>query len=127
MNRIKIVDPTPFGPVGLVWSPIAGSPRIIRVLIPKPALPVAVQVRGLFPGALVSSCAAVDALAVRIQALLEGEDIRYELGLADLSPSSSVFLKRLFVFKELSGSLSLLEEFKIHNHPKRAESVPCRS
>lgn len=82
--KVRIVEPTPFGPVALVWSPVEGPFRIVRVLIPKPGLPVAVQIRGLFPGALVSSCAAVDALADRMKAFLEGEDIRFELEPADL-------------------------------------------
>ena len=34
--KAKIIEPTPFGDLALIWSEIEGSPRIIHVLISKP-------------------------------------------------------------------------------------------
>ncbi|MFO7734081.1 MAG: methylated-DNA--[protein]-cysteine S-methyltransferase [Candidatus Aminicenantes bacterium] len=83
--RVRVVERTPFGAVGVVWSGSFDSPLVVRVLIPKPGLPVAVQVRKLSPRAEAGSNAEIDDLARRIKAFLEGENIRFSLDTADLS------------------------------------------
>lgn len=83
--RVRAVERTPFGALGVVWSGSSDSPLVVRVLIPKPGLPVAVQVRKLYPRAEAGSNAGIDDLARRIKAFLEGEDIRFSLDAADLS------------------------------------------
>ena len=83
--RVRAVERTPFGALGVVWSGSSDSPLVVRVLIPKPGLPVAVQVRKLYPRAEAGSNAGIDDLARRIKAFLEGEDIRFSLDTADLS------------------------------------------
>lgn len=87
--KVRVVEPTPFGPVCIIWSGSAGSSRIVRVLLYKPGLSSAARVIELYPEAVVSSCAEIDAVAGRIRAFLDGEDIRFPLELADLSSCSS--------------------------------------
>lgn len=84
-RKVRIIEPTPFGVLALVWEPEGDAPRVVRVLIPKPALPAAAQARGLYPEAEAGSCAWIDGLARDIRAFLEGEDIRFTLAAADLS------------------------------------------
>lgn len=82
--KVWIVEPTPFGPVALVWTLRKGALRLVRVVIPKPGLPAACQVRKLYPQAEAGSCAGIDKIARDIRAFLEGEDIRFPLDQADL-------------------------------------------
>ena len=83
--KVRVVEPTPFGAVALVWVPDKGSFRLSRVLIPKPGLPAAAQVRKFYPEAEAGSCAGIDTLARDIRAFLEGEDVRFSLDATDLS------------------------------------------
>jgi methylated-DNA-[protein]-cysteine S-methyltransferase len=83
--NLKLVEPTPFGPVVLMWSELVGSPKISRVLLSRPGSPADGAVPGLFPGARRASCAEIDAVAARIRAFLAGEDVVFPLGLVALS------------------------------------------
>jgi methylated-DNA-[protein]-cysteine S-methyltransferase len=85
MMKVRVVEPTPFGPVALVWVPDKGTFRIVRVVIPKPDRPVDIQVRKFYPEAEAGSCAGIDKIARDIRAFLEGEDVRFSLDAADLS------------------------------------------
>jgi len=85
----KIINPTPFGPVGVIWSRFDGSPKIVRVLLSKPELSAEDQVSELYPNSQASSCAEVDAIATGIKAFLEGEDIVFSLDVADLKLCSA--------------------------------------
>jgi methylated-DNA-[protein]-cysteine S-methyltransferase len=84
-----IIKPTPFGPVGVFWRGFDGSPRIVRVLLSTPELSAQDQSAGLYPGSRASSCAEIDSVAAGIKALLEGEDIRFPLSIADLRSCSA--------------------------------------
>jgi methylated-DNA-[protein]-cysteine S-methyltransferase len=84
MNK-KIIKPTPFGPVCVIWSMSNNSPRIVRVLIPKPGLSAEDQASVLFPNSRTSSCAAIDAIAASIKAFLDGEAIKFSLKVVDLT------------------------------------------
>jgi methylated-DNA-[protein]-cysteine S-methyltransferase len=88
MNR-KIVRPTPFGSVGVIWSRFDDSPKIVRILLAKPGWSAEDQAPELYPNSQVSSCAEIDALANAIKALLEGEDIVFSLDVADLKLCSA--------------------------------------
>ena len=37
MNK-KIIRPTPFGPVVIIWTGLNDNPKIVRVLLSKPGL-----------------------------------------------------------------------------------------
>ncbi len=84
INR-KIVKPTPFESVGIVWVALKGNPKIIRVLISKPGLPAEDQVYQLYPDSRASSCVEIDDIAVAIKGFLEGEPIGFSLDVVDFS------------------------------------------
>jgi methylated-DNA-[protein]-cysteine S-methyltransferase len=82
-NR-KLVESTPFGPVALLWSDLPGGPAVFRVLLPRPGASAAAQALRFYPDARRASCAAIDALAERIEAFLAGEPVAFSLDLAAL-------------------------------------------
>jgi len=88
MNK-KIIKPTPFGSVGIVWSGFNDSSTIIRVLLSKPGLSAEDQVDRLYPDSQMGSCVEIDAVATSIKALLEGEDVAFSLDVADLNLCSA--------------------------------------
>ena len=81
----KIVEPTPFGPVALVWDLVDGLPKIVRVLLTKPGSSAAVQVRELFPGSKPASCREIDGVAAAIRRSLAGEDIVFSFEVSALA------------------------------------------
>ena len=81
MNK-KIIKPTPFGSVGVIWAGVHGNPKIVRILLSKPGLSTEDQVSELFPNSQTSSCAEIDDIASAIKGLLEGEDIDFSLDAA---------------------------------------------
>jgi methylated-DNA-[protein]-cysteine S-methyltransferase len=84
MNR-KIIESTPFGSVGVIWTEVNDNPKIIRILLSKPGLSSEDQVSELYPNSEESSCAEIDDVATAIKGLLEGEEIEFSLDVADLS------------------------------------------
>jgi methylated-DNA-[protein]-cysteine S-methyltransferase len=86
MNNRKIIKPTPFGTVCIIWSVSNRIPRIVRVLLPKPWLSAEFQAFELYPDSRISSCAEIDEIAVSIRAYLKGEDVKLSLNIVDLSP-----------------------------------------
>ncbi|MCB2180647.1 MAG: methylated-DNA--[protein]-cysteine S-methyltransferase [Desulfobulbaceae bacterium] len=88
MNK-KIIQPTPFGSVGIVWSDINDSAKIVRVLLSKSGLSAGDQVDRLYPGCQMDSCMEIDAVSTSIKALLDGEDIAFSLDVADLNVCSA--------------------------------------
>jgi methylated-DNA-[protein]-cysteine S-methyltransferase len=84
INR-RVVKPTPFGSVGIIWIGLKDNPKIIRVLISKPGLFAEDQASKLYPDSLASSCAKIDNIAEAIKGFLEGEPVVFSLDAADLS------------------------------------------
>jgi len=84
MNR-KIIKSTPFGSVGVIWTGLNDNPKIVRILLSKPGLSAEDQVSELYPNSQASSCAEIDNVATAIKGLLEGEEIKFSLDVADLS------------------------------------------
>jgi len=87
--KSKIVKPTPFGSVVIIWSEFDDAPKIVRVLLSSPGLSAEDQMLRLYPDSQRVSCVAIDAVATSIQALLRGEDIVFSLGVADLTLCSA--------------------------------------
>lgn len=87
MNR-RLIESTPFGPVGIIWTVINGNPRIVRILLSRPGLPAQEQVSGLFPDTRDFSCIEIEDIALSIQGFLEGDEIEFSLDIADLSRCS---------------------------------------
>jgi len=84
MNK-KIIKPTPFESVVVIWAVVHGKPIIIRILLSKPGLSAEDQVSELFPNSRTSSCAEIDDIASAIKKLLEGEEIDFSLDVAQLN------------------------------------------
>ncbi len=84
MNR-KIIKPTPFGSVGVIWTGRNDNPKIVRILLSKPGLSAEDRVSRLYPNSQVSSCPEIDDVATAIRGFLEGEAIEFSLDIADLS------------------------------------------
>ena len=80
----KVIKPTPFGSVGVIWTTGSQNPKIVRVLLSKPELSAEDRVSELYPNSRASSCAEIDDTAIGIKGLLEGEAIDFSLGLVDL-------------------------------------------
>ena len=88
MNK-KIIKPTPFGSLCVIWSISDISPRIVRVLISKPELSSEGQASELYPNSKISSCAEIDVAAAAIKAHLEGEDVLFTLDIVDFTLCST--------------------------------------
>jgi methylated-DNA-[protein]-cysteine S-methyltransferase len=84
MNR-KIIKSTPFGSVGVIWTELNDNPKVVRILLSKPGLSAEDQVSELYPNLQASSCAEIGDIATAIKGLLEGEEIKFSLDVADLS------------------------------------------
>ena len=70
---------TPFGDAAVLWSLHKGEPKATRILLSKPGTPASETLKAFFPDALDASCKEIDALAGRIEAFLNGEDILFSL------------------------------------------------
>jgi methylated-DNA-[protein]-cysteine S-methyltransferase len=84
MNK-KIIKPTPFGSVCVIWSASNKNPLIISILLSRPELPAEDRAAMIFPDCRKSSCTEIDAIAESIKACLEGEDVKFSLDIADLT------------------------------------------
>ncbi len=81
----KIIKPTPFGSVCVVWSILKNSPRIVQILLSRPGLSAENHANRLFPDSRISCCREIDKVAMSIQSYLEGEVINFSLNVVDLS------------------------------------------
>jgi methylated-DNA-[protein]-cysteine S-methyltransferase len=88
MNK-KIIKPTPFGSVCVIWSISDISPRIVCVLLSKLELSAEGQASEFYPNSKTSSCAEIDAVAAAIKAHLEGEDVVFTLDIVDFTLCST--------------------------------------
>jgi methylated-DNA-[protein]-cysteine S-methyltransferase len=88
MNK-KIIRPTPFGSVCIIWYVSNKIPRIVRVLLSKPEISAEEQAFDLYPNSRTFSCAEIDAVAVSIQDYLEGETVEFSLDVADFTLCST--------------------------------------
>ena len=84
MNK-KIIKPTPFGSVCIVWHELNNSPRIVHVLLSRLGLTAEDRASEFFSDAGKSSCAEIDIIANSIKAYLEGEAVKFSLRDVDLS------------------------------------------
>jgi methylated-DNA-[protein]-cysteine S-methyltransferase len=87
--NIKIVEPTPFGPVALLWDQFDGDPKIVRVLLSKPGSPAMDQAVELFPESKPASCREIDGIAAAIRRALAGEDIVFSFDVSALATRSA--------------------------------------
>jgi methylated-DNA-[protein]-cysteine S-methyltransferase len=84
----KIIKPTPFGPVAVIWSVIEGSPKIIRVLLRTPERSAEYQARRLYPNSRTASCAKIDAVTAAMKAFLKGGGVASSLDVVNLKQCS---------------------------------------
>jgi methylated-DNA-[protein]-cysteine S-methyltransferase len=88
MNK-KIIKPTPFGSVCVIWSISNKLPRIVHVLLSQSGLSAEDQVCELYPNSKTSSCEEIDVAAAAIKAHLEGEDVLFSLDIVDFTLCST--------------------------------------
>ncbi|MEW5910118.1 MAG: methylated-DNA--[protein]-cysteine S-methyltransferase [Thermodesulfobacteriota bacterium] len=93
MNK-KIVKPTPFGSICIVWAIVDKSPKVIRVMLSRPGLSAENRALELYPDIRLASCPEIDAVGQDMKRLLEGEPISFSLHLADLDQCGE-FQKRV--------------------------------
>ena len=75
----KAIEPTPFGPVVLIWSVFDGGPKIVRVLLSRPGASAIGLAAGLFPGASAGSRREIDEVADAIRTFLDGRAVVFSL------------------------------------------------
>ncbi len=73
--KLKIIEDTPIGPVGIVWSELGGEPRVVRVLL-RGAVPD--------PGTEKGSCPRIEVTAQALQGILAGKSTAVPLETATL-------------------------------------------
>lgn len=83
MNQ-KIVTPTSYGSICIMWTRSDHGPKIVRVLLSKPGLPAERQACELYPTVRAASCSEIDAVGAGMKRLLAGEPIDFSLHLAAL-------------------------------------------
>jgi methylated-DNA-[protein]-cysteine S-methyltransferase len=87
--NVTLVDPTPFGPLALVWERIDGAPLIVRVILTRPGLRATARLKTEFPDAVPASCQEIETVAADMRRLLAGEDVTFSLDLAAMGARPS--------------------------------------
>lgn len=84
-----VVRETRFGPVVILWEICQARPTVRQILISKPGQQAQMSLKDQFPDSLPSSCGLIEDLAGRIEAFLDGADVRFTLEPVrlDLRPS----------------------------------------
>jgi len=121
----KIIKQTPYGSVCIIWTRAEHSPKVIRVMLSKPALPAERQASNLYPTAVSASCAEIDAVGVDMQRLLAGESVDFALHLVDLELCGR-FQKRVLqaVHEITRGTVSTYRLIAAHlGNPNGARAV----
>ncbi len=80
----KIVKPTPYGSVSIVWINADKGPKVVRILLSKPGLSAERLTSELYPTAHAASCSKIDSVGAGMETLLVGEPVDFSLDLADL-------------------------------------------
>ena len=88
MNK-KIIKPTSFGSVCVIWSVSDLSPKIVRILIPGSEISAEDQASELYPNSRTSSCVEIDAAAIAIMACISGDDFKFSLNDLDFTLCST--------------------------------------
>ena len=83
-----VLVPSAFGALSIVWRGSEAGPKVYRVFLPSERTPMQEVVQTAFPGAYQRSCPAVAGLAARIQRFLDGDAVRFDLGLVALDRCS---------------------------------------
>lgn len=124
MNK-KIIKPTSFGTVCIIWYLSNKSPGIVRVLLSRPGLTAECQASELYPNSRILSCAEIDEIAVSIRAYLKGEDVKFPLNIVDLSPCTKFQQSVLrATYSILRGSVSTYQRIAASlGIPKGARAV----
>ena len=87
MNN-KIIKKTPFGPIGIIWTGLDNTAKIIRGFLSKLGLSGEDQVSRLYPNLQTASCSEIELVAEAICGILEGNHIEISLDVANLASCS---------------------------------------
>ncbi len=120
-----IVHRTRFGPAVILWETRSHKPMVRQILISRPGQPAEMSLKEQFPDSLPFSCSLIDDLARRIEACLDGADVRFALGHVrlDLCPP---FQQRVLLaeYGIPRGSVSTYRRIAAHlGVPKGARAV----
>lgn len=74
-----ILRRTRFGHAVILWETRSDRPMVRRILISRPGQPAEISLKEQFPDSVPSSCGLIDDLAGRIEAFLDGADVRFAL------------------------------------------------
>jgi methylated-DNA-[protein]-cysteine S-methyltransferase len=77
-----------FGPFAVAWREDSGRAKVVRVFLPRPETAAQELVSGSHPDASRGSCAEMDAVVRQLIALLDGEAITIDIGVALLDRCS---------------------------------------
>jgi methylated-DNA-[protein]-cysteine S-methyltransferase len=83
-----VTVPSPFGALAVVWCETGRGPRVQRILLPDVRASIDRRVRAAFEGAEARSSREIGRLARDVRGFLEGQPLRFDLGLADLEACS---------------------------------------
>jgi len=108
-----------------LWSIHRGEPKIHRIALSKPETPAAQTVGKFVPNTMESSCPEITALLDRIEAFLQGEDIRFSLNAVRIDLCSAFQQKVLRAEYAIPrGRISTYGLIAEHvGHPKAARAV----
>lgn len=75
----KVIKSSRFGPIVIIWSLIAGIPKVDRVFLSRPGLSALEAAFLLFPDANFGTCAEINLLCSNIEGSLSGSEIKIPL------------------------------------------------
>ena len=123
--KIKIIQTPFFGSVGIIWSRIDDSPKIVRIILSTPDLKAENIASRLSPDTTETSCAIIDKLGSEIKAFLAGKDITFTLDAIDLESCPKFQQSVLRAQHQVSrGSVSAYKLIATHvGRPNGARTV----
>jgi methylated-DNA-[protein]-cysteine S-methyltransferase len=83
-----VLVPSAFGTLSIVWRGSEAGPKVYHAFLPDERTPMQEVVQMAFPGADQRSCPAIAGLAARVQRFLDGDAVRFDLGLVALDRCS---------------------------------------
>ncbi len=89
LSEKVVIQPSPFGPVAVVWSLFPDRPKIVRILLSGPHVSAKGQVSRLFPNHQASSCIEIAAVVKDVEVFLNGHNVRFSLDAARMDSCST--------------------------------------
>ncbi len=81
----KIIKPTPFGPVVIIWDCFSNNPLILRILLSNPKFTSLIRSQELYPEVKNDSCMELELLADKFTGYFEGDEVDFDLNLVEMA------------------------------------------